>query len=398
MRLLGAALLAFSAFARAESDTLERGAPADASLEERLKAKSRVIEGTDTRYIFAGYLQLDALATRHALTGDEHDTFLSSAIPFDSAGRDARLSLRASQFNAILHTPTEWGGLTAHFQADLFAYDEGARPNMTQAVLRFGEWLTAGRTYSTFMDDAAWPATLDYNGPSGAVFARQFVLRGSAPLLKGLRFDAALEDPQADVSAGANGFLVTASAERPDAVARLRYEGERVHAQVAALSRSVTYSATLPSVGSARRTVPGSGVSAAAAIQIGEGDRLLAQWNRGEGIGRYFNDGLSSFGAVVDAGGALEALRVSGAYLYYERKWAERWTSTAGASVLRSENSGALPSSDLKRVQYASLNLVHRMSTDLFVGAEALWGQAERVNGARASDARLQLTARYYLY
>lgn len=397
MRVLAAALVAFVSLARAESDTLERGAAADASLEDRLKTKARLIEGTQTRYIFAGYAQLDALATRRGLTGDEHDTFLSSAIPFDSAGRDTRLSIRASQFNAILQTPTEWGGLTAHFQADLFAYDEGARPNVTQAVLRFGEWLTAGKTYSTFMDDAAWPATLDYNGPSGAVFSRQLVLRASAPLTGTLRLDGALEDPQADVSAGANGFNATGSAERPDAVARLRFEGERVHAQVAALSRSVTYSANLASVGSARRTVSGTGVSAAAAVQIGEGDRLLAQWNRGEGIGRYFNDGLSSFGAVVDAGGRLEPLRTTGAYLYYERKWAERWTSTAGVSTLRSENNGIIPT-DLKRVEYASLNLVRRMSTDLFVGAEALWGQAERVDGSRASDTRLQLTARYYLY
>ena len=397
MRLVAAALLAFCGLARAESDTLERGAAADASLEERLKTRSRAIEGTQARYIFAGYAQLDALATRRALTGDEHDTFLSSAIPFDAASRDTRLSIRASQFNAILQAPTEWGGLSAHFQADLFAYDEGARPNVTQAVLRFGEWLTAGKTYSTFMDDAAWPATLDYNGPSGAVFARQFVLRGSVPLVKGLRFDGALENPQADTSAGANGFAVSASAERPDAVARLRFEGERVHAQVAALSRSVTYSAALASAASARRTVSGTGLSASVAVEIGEGDRLLAQWNRGEGIGRYYNDGLSSFGAVVDGGGNLEALRVQGAYLYYERKWAERWTSTAGVSRLRSENNGIIPG-DLKQVQYASFNLVHRMGTDLFVGAEALWGEAERVNGARANDARLQLTARYYLY
>jgi hypothetical protein len=396
-RIAAAALAAFASLARAEGDTLERGAVADASLEERLKAKARTIEGTQTRYIFAGYAQLDALATRRALTGDEHDTFLSSAIPFDSASRDTRLSIRASQFNAILQTPTEFGGLTAHFQADLFAYDEGARPNVTQAVLRFGEWLTAGKTYSTFMDDAAWPSTLDYNGPGGAVFSRQFVLRASAPLAGALRLDGALEDPQADASAGANGFAVAASAERPDVVARLRFEGERVHAQLAALSRSVTYSATLASAGSARRTVSGTGVSAAAAIGIGEGDRLLAQWNRGEGIGRYYNDGLSGFGAVVDGGGGLDALRMTGAYLYYERKWAERWTSTGGVSSLRSDNSGIIPT-DLKRARYASLNLVHRMSTDLFVGAEALWGDAERVSGARANDARVQLTARYYLY
>ncbi|HZM34439.1 MAG TPA: hypothetical protein VFC18_08075 [Burkholderiales bacterium] len=63
-------------------------------------------------------------------------------------------------------------------------------------------------------------------------------------------------------------------------------------------------------VGSAlRRRVSGKGLSLSAGLQVGEDDRLLAQWNRGEGISRYFNDGLSSIGAVFDAGGTLEPLQ-----------------------------------------------------------------------------------------
>lgn len=391
------ALLATGA-ARGEGDTMERGAQAVDSLEERIKASARTIAGTDTRYLIAGYVQLDALWTRRELAGDEKDTFLSSAIPFGAADNDARLGIRASQFNAVVHTPTSWGGFTAHAQLDLFAYDEGAEPNLTQLALRFGEWLTVGKTYTTFMDDAAWPATLDYNGPSGAVFVRQFVLRGSVPLTEGLRLEAALEDPQADQSAGGPNFTVSANSDRPDIVARLRYEGERVHAQLAGLSRSVTYSAQLASLASVRRTLSGYGVSASAAVQVGKDDRLLVQWNEGEGIGRYFNDGLSDVGAVYDAGGTLEPLKLSGAYLYYEHKWAERWTTTAGVSVLRTRSEGLRPAADLQRVDYVSANVVHRLRTNLFLGAEVLWGKAERVDGSEADDSRIQLTARYYLY
>lgn len=400
MRLLAAAVLALCAAgaARGEGDTMERGAQADASLEERIKAKARTIEGTDTRYLLAGYLQLDGLWTRRRLEGDERDTFLSSAIPFGAADPETRLGIRASQFNAIVHTPTTWGGFVAHAQADLFAYDEGARPNLTQLALRFGEWLTVGKTYSTFMDDAGWPAALDYNGPSGAVFSRQFIVRGSVPLGGGLRLEAALEDAQANESAGGPNFSVSANGERPDFVARLRYEGEGLHAQLAGLSRSVTYSAQLASLANVRQKVSGRGVSASAALQVGKDDRLLVQWNQGEGIGRYFNDGLSGVGAVVDAGGTLKPLRLQGGYLYYERRWAERWTTTAGVSALRTESDGLRPSADLQRIEYVSANLVHRLRTDLFVGAEVLWGRAERVDGSQADDTRLQLTARYYLY
>lgn len=384
--------------ARGEGDTLERGAQATESLEERIKSKARTIEGSDTRYLFAGYLQLDGLWTRRELGGDEKDTFLASAIPFGAADADTRLGIRASQFNALVHTPTSWGGFTGHAQLDLFAYDEGAKPNLTQLALHFGEWLKVGKTYTTFMDDTGWPSTLDYNGPSGAVFVRQFVVRGSVAIAEGLRLEAALEDPQADAPAGGPNFTASASAERPDFVARLRYEGERLHAQIAGLSRSITYSAQLASLASVRRTITGTGINASAALQIGKGDRLLLQWNQGEGIGRYYNDGLSDLGAVYDAGGTLEPLKLEGTYFYYERQWAERWTTTAGVSELRAKSEGLRPASDLRRVRYLSANLVHRLRTNVYLGAEALWGEAERMDATQADDSRIQLTIRYYLY
>jgi hypothetical protein len=368
------ALVSCAGSVQAESDKLERGAPADASLEERLEAKARTIPGTQARYVFAGFLQLDGLWTRRALAGEEKDAFITSAIPFGSADGDARLNVRASQANAIVH----WGELRAHAQADLFKYEEGAQVNFTQFVARFGEWLTLGKTYSTFMDDEGWPTTLDYNGPSGAVFARQLVLRGSVPLGKRLRIDAALEDPQAEEAA------------RPDLAARLRFAGEHTHAQLGVLLRSATY---------AGRSVDGWGVSASAGLGVGADDRLLAQWTHGEGIARYFNDGLSSIGAVFDAGsGTLEPLALTGMYLYYERKWAARWSTTAGVSELRTNSEGRRPADDLKRVQYASANLVHRLGTDLYLGAEILWGTAQRQDGVQASDSRVQLTARYLVY
>jgi hypothetical protein len=399
VRLAAALLLALCAAgaARGQSDTLERGAQADTSLEERLKAKARTIPGTEARYVVAGFAQLDAHWTRRELGGEEKDAFLPSAIPFGAAEQGARFSVRASQINALAQMPTSWGELTALAQADLFRYEEGTRPNLTQLAVRLGEWLAVGKTYSTFMDDEAWPATLDYNGPSGAVFVRQFGIRGGVQLGQRLRIEAALEDAQANESAAGAGISVSASADRPDLVARLRYGGERVHAQLAGLSRSVTYSAQLAS-GATERRVSGNGLSLSAAVQVLEGDRLLVQWNEGEGVGRYFNDGLSSLGAVFDAGGRLEPLKLSGAYLYYERKWAERWSTTAGASVLRTRSEGLRPAEDLRRVEYASANLVHRLAADLFLGAELLWGRAERIDGSRADDTRVQLTARYYVF
>ena len=383
--------------AHGQTESIHKGAPADASLEELVKAKARTIPGTEIRYLIAGYLQLDTTWTRRQLEGDEKDTFVVSAIPFGDAGSAIAASLRPSQINALVQMPTTFGELTALAQADLFTYEAGAKPQLTQFVARLGSWLGVGKTYSTFMDDEAWPTTLDYNGPSGAVFVRQMLVRGGVSLPAGFRLEAALEDPQTDASAERQGLSVSARAERPDFVGRLRYGSERVHAQLAGLSREVTYSAQLPS-GSAERRIKGYGISASAAIGIAEEDRLLLQWNVGEGISRYFNDGLSALPAVYDAAGRLEPLRLVGAYLYYERQWAARWKSVGGISTLRSDSQGARPASDLQRIDYVSANLIHRLSANLFVGAEVLWGRAERIDSTRTNDSRVQLTARYYIF
>ena len=377
MRVLAAGVFALAASAaHAESDALQRGAEADASLEEMVQAKVRTIPGTGIKYFIGGFVQLDAAWTRKQLTGDEKDAFLPSAIPFGTADSGTRLGIRASQINGIV----QWGEVTALAQADLFAYEEGVKPNVTQLVARYREWVAVGKTYSTFMDDESWPTTLDYNGPSGAVFSRRLVLRGRLPLGAALKLEAALEDPQAD------------EFERPDLVVRLRYGGENVQAQLAGISRSATYQ-----LGGMQRRISGSGISASLALPIGE-DRVLAQWSHGEGIAGYFNDGLSGVGAVYNAAGQLEPLEITGWYLYYERKWAARWTSTAGLSELRADSEGLRPATDLRSVRYASANLVHRVTREFFLGGEVLWGRAERINRTSADDVRVQLTARYYLF
>ena len=77
------------------------------------------------------------------------------------------------------------------------------RPHSISSSYEFGDWLLLGKTYSTFMDDAALPTTLDYNGPSGMAFARQWLARVSIPFASGWAIEASVEDPQADPAGGA---------------------------------------------------------------------------------------------------------------------------------------------------------------------------------------------------
>jgi hypothetical protein len=377
----------------------QRGAQALDSLEDLLKARIRTIPGTDVRWLVAGYLQLDAIWTRRELTGDEQDTFLVSAIPFDPASANTRLNIRASQINFLTQTPTPIGPITTVVQADLFRYDAGAKPNLNLALVDLNRNVTVGKAYATFMDDAVLPTTLDYNGPSGAVFVRQWLARVSVPIGESVRVEAAVEQPKDDESAAGRVLSASTSADRPDFAARARYESDRLHLQLSGVSSATRGQLDVLGNTVASKRFDGAGASASAAITLANGDRVLGQATTGRGIARYFNDGLSSVGSVALTPSGLEQIRVSGAFLYYERNWSDRWKSTFGGSVLWSGGTdGRRPASDLKQLDYVSANLVYRLARNLFVGGEVLWGRATEVSGERADDTRVQVSVRYMIY
>jgi hypothetical protein len=397
---LAAAALALAVHA-AEDDAdfaAAKGSQLEAQLQARLKAAVRTIPGTDTEYLIGGYLQLDGLATRKKQDGDEQDTFIVSTIPFGPADADYRLSVRQSQLNWLSRTPTSVGHVWTRLEANLFPVDGTTYPTLNQLFVRLDDTLIVGKTYSTFMDDGALPTTLDYNGPSGVTFVRQWLARVSIPFGAGWAFQASVEESQADLSGTGALFAVRTDARRPDLAARVRYEGDFGHVQLAGLSRSIDVAAVAPS-GTYEDHVNGAGVSLSGSLNVLDGDTMLWQAVTGKGVGRYFNDPLSATGVALGTGRQLELLRSSGITLYYQHKWAPDWMTVAGASTLWTASDGVLRRPDeLRRVVYASANLVHRLTPTLIVGGELLWGEAIRVDGVSATNARVQLTARYLIF
>ena len=264
--------------------------------------------------------------------------------------------------------------------------------------MRLDDWVIVGQTYSTFMDDGVLPTTLDYNGPSGVTFVRQWLARASIPFGSGWAFQAAVEESQADFAASGAVVSARSDSRRPDLAARVRFEGDFGHVQLAGLSRSLDVMVESP-FGTRNRHVNGTGVSLSGSLNVLDDDTLLWQAVTGKGVGRYFNDPLSATGVALGTSGGLDLLRSSGVTLYYQHKWTPDWMTVAGASTLwTSEDGQARRPEELKRVIYASANLLHRLTPTLIVGGEVLWGEATQVGGGSATNMRVQLSLRYLIF
>lgn len=402
MRRAAALALALASAAAAAEDVgdaaASKGSALEAQLEARLKAAVRVLPGTDTQYLVGGYAQLDGVLARRQQEGDEQDTFFVSATPFGPADSTQRLSIRQSQINWISRTPAAGGHVWTRLEANLFPLDGTTAPTLNQLFVRFDDRLVVGKTYSTFMDEAMLPTTLDYNGPGGVVFVRQLLARVAMPFGEGGSVQAAVEDPQADLAGGGALVSVRTDPRRPDLAARVRYEGAFGHVQLAGLWRSIDVTAASP-FGSRERHVSGTGISLSGSLAAFGDDTVLWQAATGKGIGRYFNDPISTTGMGLAPDASLETLRTSGATLYYQRKWTPEWMTVAGASTLWIDAGGALRRPDeLERIVYTSANLVHRFTPTVLGGVELMWGEATRVNGETATNTRLQVSVRWLFF
>ena len=238
------------------------------------------------------------------------------------------------------------------------------------------------------LDGAAWPLTLDSQGPNSAIFARQTGVRW-----QGEHLTLAVEDPNPEVYDPDN--LSSASGRRPDVIAAWNQPHGRGHVRTALVNREVGVEFT----NGDQQYASATGGVVSGTLAMTDSLTLLASASYGEAMGHYYND-LSGFAdagmdGYVFATDGLKPLLAQGGYLAGQWQFRPDWTLAIVGGEITLEKDAELPGNAMRRTRYGTLSLIRQHDNSLSYGAELAYGMRDNQAGDRSEAPRLQLNLTY---
>ena len=255
---------------------------------------------------------------------------------------------------------------------------------------------TMGYDTGLFMDFAAAPPTIDFQGPDGMTFYRATQLRYEANVMKGLKVGVGVEMPSVD---GTPAQDVRIGKQRmPDIPAYVQYSWAKAsHIRVGGILRSMTYE---DQVNNKAKSLTGWGIQASGTARLG-GFQLYGQYTYGRGIAQYLND-ISNLNVdivpLADESGRMQVLPMKGWYAGLQYNFSKRVfaSATYSQSRLFTEDCYAhFNETQYKKGQYLVANVFWNVSHNLQVGAEYLHGWRENFNDVNREANRINLSAQY---
>lgn len=265
---------------------------------------------------------------------------------------------------------------------------------LRNAYLSFSGF-TIGYTYGGFMDAAAMPATIDFQGPNGGTFYRTTQIAYLYDGLQNLRFNLSVEMPHVN---GTNRTNIQIGRQRlPDFTAYAQYNwSDNNHVRLGGVIRSMTYTTENTNV----NDILGYGVQASTTFALGP-VRMFGQFSYGKGIGHYIND-LSELDIDLvpenSETNKLQALPMMGWYAgaQYNISPALFISGTYSMARLYSENGyQTITPSGYHYGQYLAANLFWNTSQNLQLGFEYLHGWRTNFDHSDRQANRLNLMAKF---
>ncbi len=337
-----------------------------------------IVFGRDVAMKFGGYVKADFIYDFNPI--DSTDSFDTSSIP---VGAPDRTNFRAHARQTRMSFDTRWkadGRVVQVFvEGDFFSDDNQFR--LRHAYGEVGS-LLVGRTWTTFTDVAAAPATLDFEGSVSNVNRRQAQARWTRPIIRDfLTLALAIEDTR---------FIIVpppslpgeARSPSPDLIARLRLERDWGKFQFAYLYRAGAFQPT----GGEVLTGNAWGVNFSGVILLAESTKAYYQILFGEGIGSYRSlPDAAPASATTD-----QVLPLFGWMVGVTHNWNDRLSSNFTYAENSLDNAPLQSPDDISETSYLAANLIWSPAERVKVGVEYLYGTRENVDLTSAAAHRIQ--------
>lgn len=316
-------------------------------------------------------------------------------------------SVRQTRFGVKSSTKTSVGTLKTIFEFELFGVGVDAGQTTFRLRHAWGEigHFGAGQTWSPFMDPDVFPNQLEYWGPNGMVFFRNIQLRWM-PITGESHIWIALERPGASADGGvyANTIELANIVPRfnwPNLTWQARLSRSWGHIQAAGMVARLGWVQTVPAAVDLSGSTVGWGVMGSAVTDLPKKSTGRFQVVYGKGIENYMNDANIDVGVQSNFPNLVTPvvgvpLPVLGVVAFFEHNWSERFSSTAGYSLVNIWNSNAQLPSDFHQGSYALGNVLFHPIKAVTMGGEFQFGR--RVNftdGFNVNDYKLQFSFRY---
>ncbi len=343
---------------------------------------AQIVTSSGVRLTFGGYVKVDFI---YDLNQDLGDTFFVGGIDVDDSEDEPnfRAHARQTRFNLLAEGDTPLGPLVGFIEGDFFGsggnevFSNSSGFRLRQAYIEWNDIL-AGQTWTNFMPLAAYPRTVDFEGPAGIPFIRQAQLRYTYPVSENLNVSASIEN--AEFSGRNAEGSVSGDDQAPDFTLAAVYSDDWGTVKGAALGRLLEASGFDDSAFA-------WGLSLSGIVDVWEGGAINASVSGGDGIGRYIINGGGQ-DAFVDADGDLETITSYGATFGVTQVLTPRVEAGLTGGYYQVEDT--FSPDDLEKLNTVHASLFWSPVDRLDIMGEVMWGRRENADGRSGDDVRLQ--------
>jgi len=342
---------------------------------------------------FMGSLRVNAYYDFTGMTNTEG--FVPYDIPVGAEVIDGLSSVytgaRQSRLGVEGNANTRVGKIKTYIEVDFASKNE----SLLRLRHAYAEWnfFKLGYSWSTFMDNASLPTTIDFEGPNSSLSKRHGIMRYERKYGKNNIAGISLESPESDYFNPADSILGNKNKQSNfDIATRYKYINKLGHVQIAGIFRRIQY------LNQTKMDVLfGWGVLLSTNIKINEKNILFGQYSFGQGIANYYVGFVGKQqDAVYDPVLAKMTLKaITGGFLTYTHIFNPSWrfSMTSGTSFIRGKD---FESSDTFRSsRYFASNVFFNPIETIRLGFEVTTGSRTNLDLQKGNSTRIAFLANF---